>query len=114
MNDKRYYVFSAQKTVTFIVKDGVFKIDALAHNYVPSNIPDKTTREMVLEMMSCIKSEKVKFIKDDEYMPEASRLLRKFKNAVDKIEERVLNPYTKVGRQRLLKEFTLLIEDDPM
>ena len=97
-------------TVSCILKGGVVSIDAVVYVGDSKDIvinEQDIAREIIRKCPCPIAS-----IAPSQLLPSVVTCLRACKRAVLKIESCALNPYTSYGRNKLLKEFTLLITDD--
>jgi hypothetical protein len=110
----RLYAMTNECTVTFIVDDaGKLQLDAIGHrtqycqfdvNHILAQMVNALDRRV-----NCIEPATV-----TEKMSEITARLASMKRAVIAIENSYLNPYTRMGRKRLMKEFELIICDDAM
>lgn len=107
------YVCSPKHTITYnIDTKGVFHIIALATRTTTQDT--KNAREFALEIISNLNYNKIniKEISKSDLIPEVTNYMCLFKKAVNLVEDIMLSPYTFIGKKRLEKEFTLIIDDD--
>jgi hypothetical protein len=95
-----------------IDEEGVFVVDALGHNLYAgqSDLTDEIAKEMVYSILA--RSVRIKKIRPSDFAPQITQYLAKLQKAVDAVEAIVLNPYTGMGRKRLMREFELIITDN--
>lgn len=105
------YVYSKEKAITFKVDKGrlvIIGVGTKVSGFLDN--PPKTAAEMALEIV-CNARSRIIEVAPSKLIPEVLYYVEKWKHMVNSIEMAVLNPRTTLGKNRLMREFELLIND---
>lgn len=113
MCDARYAVRARHRVISFVIRQYCLHIDAQAtlHGDGIEKNPIMSKDQMVQEVIKHCKGKHCRYF--DASFPECQDIigdLINYKRAVDMIEEAVVSPYTKVGKQRLMREFHVMLK----